>query len=175
MTACQEIEQLKKLRAKKPAEQFVRALVEPAKHLPETRRLHRGDHRQPQEVIRPAIPRVLVAIDADRSIALDDPSFPTSRRRVAFARWIMSDANPLTARVIANRVWLHLFGRGIVATPGDFGRLGSRPTHPELLDELAHSLRSDGWSLKRLIRRRCNEPPTTPILAESVIPHKSSS
>ncbi|MEM7235594.1 MAG: DUF1553 domain-containing protein, partial [Planctomycetota bacterium] len=50
-------------------------------------------------------------------------------------------------------MWSHLFGRGIVATPGDFGKLGARPTHPELLDELAHSLRRDGWSLKRLIRR----------------------
>ena len=144
---------MKKLRAKRPAEQFVRALVEPAGHLPETRLLHRGDHRQPREVVRPAIPRVLVPPDADPSIPLDDASFPTSRRRVAFARWILSDANPLTARVIANRVWWHLFGRGIVATPADFGRLGARPTHPELLDELAHSLRSDGWSLKRFIRR----------------------
>ena len=141
------------LRAKKPAEQYLRALVEPAKHQPETRRLHRGDHRQPREVVRPAIPRVLVPPGGERSIPLEDASFPTSRRRVAFARWLMSDANPLTARVIANRVWSHLFGRGIVATPGDFGRLGARPTHPELLDELAHSLRSDGWSLKRLIHR----------------------
>ena len=144
---------MKDLRAKKPAEQFVRALVEPANHQPETRRLHRGDYKQPQEVIRPAIPRVFVASESDRHIPLDDASFPTSGRRVALARWIVSDANPLTARVIANRVWAHLFGRGIVATPGDFGQLGARPTHPELLDELAHSLRKDGWSLKRLIRR----------------------
>jgi hypothetical protein len=144
---------MKKLRAKKPAERFVRALVEPANHQPETRRLHRGDHRQPREVVRLATLRVLVPPDGDRSIPLDDASFPTSRRRVALARWIMSDANPLTARVIANRVWSHLFGRGIVATLGDFGRLGARPTHPELLDELAHSLRSDDWSLKRFIRR----------------------
>ena len=145
--------QIKDVRATKPIEQFVRALIEPAKHQPETRRFHRGDYREPREVVRPAIPRVLVPLGSDRRIPLDDPSFPTSRRRVALAKWMMSDANPLTARVIANRVWLHFFGRGIVATPGDFGRLGAKPTHPELLDELAHSLRSDGWSLKRLIRR----------------------
>ncbi len=143
---------IKKLRETKPAERFVRALVEPAQHLPATHRLHRGDYRQPQEIVRPAIPRVLVSVNDDRSIPLDDASFPSSGRRVAFARWITSDANPLTARVIANRVWNHLFGRGIVATPGDFGRLGARPTHPELLDEIAHSLRSGGWSLKQFIR-----------------------
>ena len=144
---------MEKLRAKKPTEQFIRALVEPGNHQPETRLLHRGDHRQPREIVRPAIPRVLVPPDGDGSISPNDASFPTSGRRVALARWIMSNANPLTARVIANRVWWHLFGRGIVATPADFGQLGARPTHPELLDELAHSLRSDGWSLKRLIRR----------------------
>lgn len=144
---------INKLRAKKPAEQFVRALVESVGDHPDTRRLHRGDYRQPQEVVQPAIPRVLVPADGNADILPDDSSFPTTRRRVALARWMMSDANPLTARVIANRVWGHLFGRGIVATPGDFGQLGARPTHPELLDELAYSLRTDGWSLKRLIRR----------------------
>lgn len=144
---------IKALREKKATEQFVRALIEPADHQPESRRFHRGDHRQPREIVRPAIPRVLVPPHGDRHIPLDDVSFSTSRRRVAFARWLMSDSNPLTARVFANRVWSHLFGRGIVATPGDFGQLGARPTHPELLDELAHSLQSDGWSLKRLIRR----------------------
>ena len=74
---------IKALRAKKPTEQFVRALVESAKHQPETHRFHRGDHRQPREVVRPAIPRVLVPEDGDRSIPLDDASFPdveTSRR-----------------------------------------------------------------------------------------------
>ncbi len=144
---------INRLRSQKPAEQFIRALVEPENQEPETRRFHRGDHQQPREVVRPAIPRVLVSPGANRNIALNEASFSTSRRRVAFARWVMSDANPLTARVFANRVWSHLMGRGIVATPGDFGRLGARPTHPELLDELAYSLRSDGWSLKRLVRR----------------------
>ncbi|MEM7235593.1 MAG: DUF1549 domain-containing protein [Planctomycetota bacterium] len=79
---------IKSLRAKKPTEQFLRALVEPAKHQPKTHRLHRGDHRQPREVVRPAVPRVLVRPGGERSIALDDSSFPTSRRRVALARWM---------------------------------------------------------------------------------------
>ena len=69
------------------------------------------------------------------------------------ADWIASPANPLTARVIVNRVWLHLFGRGLVPTPDNFGAAGQRPTHPELLDTLAVDFMADGWSIKRLIRR----------------------
>src|SRR5204863_8813672 len=61
--------------------------------------------------------------------------------------------NPLIARVIVNRVWHHLFGRGIVASVDNFGVMGDRPTHPELLDSLADGFVKDGWSIKRLIRR----------------------
>src|SRR5205807_248543 len=66
---------------------------------------------------------------------------------------ITNPANPLTARVIANRVWMHHFGRGLVATPSDFGARGALPTHPEMLDYLASNLIADGWSLKKLHRR----------------------
>ena len=72
--------------------------------------------------------------------------------RRQLADWIASPHNPLTARVIVNRVWLHLFGRGIVDTPDDFGRMGSKPSHPELLDDLAARFVRDGWGIKSLIR-----------------------
>ena len=75
-----------------------------------------------------------------------------SERRLALAKWITSDTNPLTARVLANRVWQYHFGAGIVDTPSDFGFLGSRPSHPELLDYLARRLIKNGWLLKDLHR-----------------------
>ena len=71
-------------------------------------------------------------------------------RRSALARWIVSDQNPLASRVIVNRIWQQYFGRGLVATPNDFGRLGEKSTHPELLDFLAQKLIDQGWSLKQL-------------------------
>ncbi len=77
---------------------------------------------------------------------------PESERRLALANWIASDENPLTARVLANRVWHYHFGTGLVDTPSDFGYLGGRPTHPELLDWLAKRLQANGWRLKPLHR-----------------------
>ncbi|MBC8356095.1 MAG: PSD1 domain-containing protein [Planctomycetes bacterium] len=78
---------------------------------------------------------------------------PKQSGRLELAQWLASGAHPLTARVIVNRVWQHLFGEGIVRTPDDFGVYGDRPTHPQLLDHLATSFVNDGWSIKRLIRR----------------------
>jgi len=81
------------------------------------------------------------------------PQGQTSGRRLALANWLTRPGHPLTARVHVNRVWHHHFGRGIVATPGNFGRSGSLPTHPELLDWLAVDFVEHGWSTKRLHRQ----------------------
>jgi hypothetical protein len=77
---------------------------------------------------------------------------PEHERRVAFAKWLGDDSNPLTPRVIANRIWHYHFGTGIVGTPSDFGYNGDRPSHPELLDYLASRLIANGWRLKSLHR-----------------------
>ena len=76
----------------------------------------------------------------------------TSGRRRALAEWLASRENPLTARVIVNRIWHHHFGRGIVATLDNFGKMGEPPTHPELLDWLAVEFMNRGWSIKQMHR-----------------------
>lgn len=91
---------------------------------------------------------MLTALDAGRPLA--DPV--TSGRRELVDR-LFADDNPFPSRVMVNRVWQHLFGRGLVPTPDNFGVLGEAPSHPELLDHLALEFRSDGWSVKRLIKR----------------------
>src|SRR6185436_11128653 len=85
-----------------------------------------------------------------RPPARDD--YVTSGRRRALAEWIASDDNPLTARVIVNRLWYWNFGTGIVATPSNFGKMGVPPSHPELLDWLATEFVRQGWSIKQMQR-----------------------
>jgi hypothetical protein len=92
-------------------------------------------------------------LDSLLPMKLDKPAdIATSGRRLALAKWLTNRNQPLTARVLVNRVWMHHFGRGIVNTPGEFGRLGEAPTHPELLDWLAAEFMDKGWSLKNLHR-----------------------
>jgi len=118
---------------------------------PETHVLYRGNPRAeptPENLVSPAFPAILRA---------QAPVIPTppagaksSGRRTALARWLVSPENPLTARVIANRVWQHHFGRGIVRSPNNFGFAGDPPTHADLLDWLATELVAGGWRLKAL-------------------------
>jgi hypothetical protein len=102
------------------------------------------------------------------------PELPetTAKPRTELAKWIVAGDNPLTARVMVNRIWQYHFGRGIVATANDFGRMGSRPTHPELLDYLANEFVSGGFSIKHIHRlilnsntyQQSSQPPSEPAL-----------
>jgi len=112
----------------------------------ETHRFQRGDPMQPREVVEPA---TLSLIGTRVAVPLGAPE---QQRRLALANWIADARNPLTARVIVNRLWHYHFGTGLVDTPSDFGLNGSRPSHPELLDWLANELITHHWSLKHLHR-----------------------
>jgi hypothetical protein len=96
----------------------------------------------------PIVPRGFIEILCDQKV----PEFKEKSGRLELANWIASESNPLTARVIVNRVWLNLFGQGMVTTPDNFGMSGQRPSHPELLDYLALRFMEEGWSIKTLIR-----------------------
>jgi hypothetical protein len=88
-----------------------------------------------------------------RVASTNNPAIPSDRSgRLELAEWLASGENPLTARVLVNRVWMHLFGEGLVRTVDDFGAQGERPTHPELLDTLAVQFAEEGWSIKKLVR-----------------------
>ncbi|MEZ6131767.1 MAG: PSD1 and planctomycete cytochrome C domain-containing protein [Planctomycetaceae bacterium] len=145
--------QIAEIRAKKPPEEFVRALVEPASHVPETKLFFRGDHQQPKQSVLPGALTVTADEGERVEFPVNDESVPTTGRRLALAKWLTNGTHPLVARVIVNRVWMHHFGRGLVSTPTDFGKLGTQPTHPELLDWLADDFMKNGWSLKTLHRR----------------------
>lgn len=127
---------------------FQRLPDEPRAHVmqedTEPRRTHvyeRGDHRTPGIEVSPGTPAALHPMPGD-----------APRNRLGLARWLVDPDNPLTARVVVNRWWARLLGRGLVPTAGDFGLRGSRPSHPELLDWLAVELVESGWSRKHLLR-----------------------
>jgi len=132
---------------------------------PRTFILHRGDYQQPGDEVAPGFPAMLrgsrseeAQVTASQKPDADSPQEPNfnrstaTSRRTALAEWLASPANPLTARVLVNRIWQHHFGRGLVATTSDFGTRGARPTHPELLDWLASEFVAHGWSIKAMHR-----------------------
>jgi cytochrome c553 len=109
--------------------------------------LMRGDPSQPRDRVGPGGLQILKGFE----LAPDTAS--ESERRVIFAKWLTNEAAHLTARVAVNRIWQHHFGAGLVDTPNDFGIMGSRPTHPELLDWLAAEFIASDWNVKSLQRR----------------------
>jgi hypothetical protein len=116
---------------------------------PPTYTLKNGNVQAKGEEVQPGFLSILDPTDAK----ITPPAgLKSTGRRSALATWLTDPNNPLTARVMVNRVWHHHFGRGLVATPGDFGRRGAQPTHPELLDYLTTSFVKNGWSLKKLHR-----------------------
>jgi hypothetical protein len=141
-----------KVRATKPKEDFVQAFAELPKApaaVPATFIFHRGEPDQPKEQVKPADLSVLAGW---RQTELPEKSatLGTTGRRLALADSLTDGKHPLLARVIVNRVWMNHFGKGLVTSVGDFGALGTKPSHPELLDWLAAEFMESGWSLKKL-------------------------
>ncbi|MSO22794.1 MAG: DUF1553 domain-containing protein [Acidobacteria bacterium] len=121
--------------------------------IPSTRVLMRGNYLEPGEAVEPGFPSAITGNFSPAEIETDRyRQFPTRGRRMTLAKWITSPDNPLTARVMVNRIWQQHFGRGIVETASDFGKNGSRPTHPELLDWLAIRFIEEKWSIKAIHR-----------------------
>ena len=108
-----------------------------------THRLYRGDPLAKREEVAPD------ALEVISSLGLEKNS-PEQQRRLKLAEWIADAKNPLTARVMVNRIWQHQFGTGLVDTPSDFGKNGTMPSHPELLDWLADEFIRSGWSIKHI-------------------------
>ena len=121
--------------------------------VPTSRVMVRGEYDHPGEVVEPGFPSCITGNQEPAAIRLDPfKRWPARSRRMALAQWIASPKNPLTARVMVNRLWAWHFGRGIVATPSDFGELRDGPSHRELLDWLAMRFIEEKWSLKAMHR-----------------------
>jgi mono/diheme cytochrome c family protein len=115
---------------------------------PQTFVMLRGSPHSPGAKVSPGFPSVLT--DKLPELKAPDKDARSSGRRTIFANWVTSKDNPLTARVIVNRLWQHHLGKGIVASSNDFGKFGTPPTHPELLDWLATDFMANGWKMKRV-------------------------
>jgi Protein of unknown function (DUF1549)/Protein of unknown function (DUF1553)/Planctomycete cytochrome C len=163
-------EQLKQVKEQQPP--FDQALaVNPAQARKATFVLARGDYQTPQQQVTAAIPQFFETLrskhshdavqgaekaDQAKPLTIDSVAHPSVRNRLDFSRWLTDPQHPLTARVLANRIWLNHFGSGIVPTPDDFGYTGLAPKNEELLDHLATQLQRGGWSIKQLHRRIMN-------------------
>jgi len=143
-----KLQKLKQLKQEKVPVETALVVSEHGAKAPETFVFYRGNPHaepKPENRVEPAFPGILAPPAA---VIMPPASGHSSGRRTALARWITSATNPLTGRVLANRIWQHHFGRGIVRSPNNFGLMGDPPTHRELLDWLAAELVATGWRLK---------------------------
>jgi Protein of unknown function (DUF1553)/Protein of unknown function (DUF1549) len=140
-----ELDRRKKARPTPP--RMARVIDEAGPKAPPTYLRRRGDYSLKGPEVQPGFPAVLASAEPEI------PPLPrSSGRRASLAAWLTRPDHPLTTRVIVNRLWQQHFGRGLVATPSDFGLMGEAPSHPELLDRLALELVDRGWSLKAIHR-----------------------
>jgi hypothetical protein len=148
-----ERQEIARLRATKPPVDRIMVVREEPGKASASRLFFRGDPEQPKQEVQPGELAILNRHQSAPDLSGTPECAPaTTGRRLAYARWLTDGAHPLVGRALVNRVWAHHFGKGLVATPGDLGLFGDRPSHPELLDWLADAFVRDGWSLKRLHR-----------------------
>lgn len=144
-------EQLKQFDSKKPAPLAnAMGLQDAGSTPPKTFLLVRGEITNRADEVAPGMPIILRPDHKPAAAHIVSPLPDSTGRRSTLARWIASDDNPLTARVLVNRLWQHHFGRGLVHTASDFGVRGEQPTHQELLDWLANDFVKNGWSIKQM-------------------------
>jgi hypothetical protein len=142
---------IRTLQSQRPAEPMIQAVWDRGEPSP-TYIYRRGDPLNIGKLVGPGVPSVLTDGKTPLEVNPPWPGAKTTGRRLAFARWLTQPNHPLTARVEVNRIWKHHFGTGIVTSLGNFGKTGSPPTHPELLDFLATEFIRQGWSRKAIHR-----------------------
>jgi len=144
-------DRIRDLESSRQAEPMIQALWDRGD--PTTTYIYRrGDPLNPGRMVRPGVPSVLTGWTAPYEVRSPWPAARATGRRLAFARWLTDPQHPLTARVQVNQIWKHHFGSGLVRSLGNFGRAGTPPTHPELLDWLAREFIERGWNRKRIHR-----------------------
>jgi len=141
--------QIDELKKQKRPFSLALLMTDNAEKVPVTKILFQGNHKDPRDAV---VPGFISALDPNPAEIRKPRNAKTTGRRLTLADWIASTNNPLTARVMVNRVWQQHFGKGLVATPNDFGLAGATPTHPELLDWLASEFMRSRWSVKELHR-----------------------
>ena len=127
------------------------AISENGENVPETHVLIRGEAAKPDYKVEPSVPSVF-----EMKISEPVPTGHSSGRRLALAKWIANPSNPLTSRVMVNRIWQYHFGKGIVGSPNDFGQAGEPVSNIKLLDWLATEFVTSGWSVKHMHRMIMN-------------------